>query len=170
MEITARLNPNASPDKQKAFEKIKHEVTTLHVTSGAESHDYEIAFLPDGMTSLKALHCENNGLTFLPSDMISLEHLCCQNNQLTSLPSDMSCLKTLSCEDNQLTSLPDGMATLWILYCQNNHIRFLPDDMEFLFIFSSDFTELGGGNQAQAYQRLREEDNLPFRSSMKSAR
>ena len=57
-----RFNPNASPDEQKAFEKIKHKVTELCVTSEVGGHDYEIAFLPDGMTSLRILYCVSNQL------------------------------------------------------------------------------------------------------------
>ena len=170
MKVTIRLDPNTPSDKQKAFEKIKHKVTILHVNRGTGRHDYEIAFLPNDMVNLEYLFCANNQLTSLPCGMNSLCYLFCKNNQLTSLPNDIVNLKRLSCENNQLASLPSVMSFLEVLSCKNNYLRFLPDDMTSLEYLSSDFTELREGNQEQAYHRLRREDNLPFRSSMKRAR
>ena len=132
--------------------------------------------LPHGMTSLVELYCENNLLISLPSDMHSLRYLFCENNLLTSLPDNMSSLEVLGCGNdrphmqcNQLLSLPSNMTSLRHLYCQGNKLRSLPHDMVNLQSLFSDFEELGEGDQVQAYHKLREEDNLPFRSSMKSA-
>ena len=99
MSVTVLLTPDPDPVSQEAFLKIAHEITVLRVWSEGES-DYEVSFLPHGMSSLEYLYCENNRLTTLSPIMSGLRGTSSAGS--IPLPNGMCSLRTLYCYNNQL--------------------------------------------------------------------
>lgn len=139
--------------------------------------------LPLDMRSLIRLDCRGNKLNSffsreeIPDYMSRLTYLSCESNGVTSLPYGMKSLKHLYCGGNKLSFLPDDMKNLKTLHCRGNNLRYLPSGMTLLKELQSDFSELEDSltnsydrMQAENYQRLDREGNLPYLRPAKSAR
>jgi len=87
--------------------------------------------IPETLTQLYALVCNNNQLTTLniPPTLTKLEILSCYENQLTTLaiPPTFTRLRELYCSDNQLTTLniPPTLTKLVYLNCWENQLTTL---------------------------------------------
>ena len=105
-------------------------------------NNYSLTSLPedvfDGLSSLKFLNLQDNGLTSLPENVFdglaSLIHIGLYGNSLTTLPEDvfggLSSLHRIMLYDNELTALPkgtfEGVTTLQLLHLQGNFVDPLP--------------------------------------------
>ena len=105
-------------------------------------NNYSLTSLPedvfDGLSSLKFLNLQDNGLTSLPENVFdglaSLIHIGLYGNSLTTLPEDvfggLSSLHRIMLYDNELRTLPNGMfegvTTLQLLHLQGNSVEPLP--------------------------------------------
>jgi len=92
---------------------------------------YQTLTIPETLTQLDALVCNNNQLTTLniPPTLTQLEILSCYENQLTTLPipPTLTRLRELFCGYNQLTTLtiPETLTQLERLHCSRNQLTTL---------------------------------------------
>ena len=105
-------------------------------------NNYSLTSLPenvfDGLSSLKFLNLQDNGLTSLPENVFdelpTLIHIGLYGNSLTSLPENLfgglSSLHRIMLYNNELTTLPngifEGVTTLQLLHLQGNSVDPLP--------------------------------------------
>lgn len=133
---------------------------------GYRNMDYADRWDSSGRDEFFVYHKGEDSESFdqLPPSLKELYSLDCTGIYMTSLPK-MKSLNYLVATDCGLQSLPEGMKKLTYLECKGNDLLTLPHDMKHLTYLESDFEELGEGNQADEYHKLRLRGELPVREN-----
>jgi Leucine-rich repeat (LRR) protein len=79
--------------------------------------------------SLTELHCYGcSTITEIPDTLTNLTTLHCENTKVTTIPDTLTNLTTLECWDTNVTTIPDTLTNLTTLYCDSTNVTTIPDN------------------------------------------
>lgn len=109
--------------KPSAMKRIKSAKSLTIVTSR------KLKRLPDGLTQLQFLDCNESSLEKIPSGLVNLKKLVCYNTKITELPGDLGKLESLLCFVTKIKEIPSGLSNLKTLMCFDTDIKEIPSGL-----------------------------------------